>query len=24
MKHLKLRSSEVTRAYCPTQYKISR
>ena len=24
IKHLKLRSSEVTRAYCPSQYKISR
>jgi len=24
IKHLKLRSEEVTRAYCPTQYKISR
>ncbi len=24
IKHLKLRSGEVTRAYCPTQYKISR
>jgi len=24
IKHLKLRSSEVTRAFCPTQYKISR
>ena len=24
VKHLKLRSSEIKRAYCPTQYKISR
>lgn len=24
IKHLKLRSSKVTRAFCPTQYKISR
>lgn len=24
IKHLKLRSSEVTRSHCPTQYKISR
>jgi len=24
IKHLKLRSSEIKRAYCPTQYKISR
>jgi len=24
IKHLKLRSSDVTRAYCPSQYKISR
>ena len=23
IKHLKLRSEDVTRAYCPTQYKIS-
>ena len=24
IKHLSLRSKEVTRAYCPTQYKLSR
>ena len=24
IKHLKLRSEEVTRAYCPTQYKLNR
>ena len=24
VKHIKLRSPEINRAYCPTQYKISR
>ena len=24
IKHLKLRSSDITRAYCPTQYKLTR